>query len=286
MTTSVTITGSGTPMPSPGRAGPGALIQHDDTAIQVDAGRATALRLADAGISMPNLDALLVTHHHSDHMLGIPDLVLGRWISNGPRPCPSLPIHCPVGPVEQFVGNLFDRIGPDIENRFNQLRYVDPPDPTVHAFEPTAEPTTIAKYGEIVVDSVLVEHGGLEPAVSFRFTTPDGVIVISGDTRACDAVERFAAEADVLVHEAFSPELLARRGLPPHGIENMAHHHADAEVLGALAARIEVPHLIVTHMIPSPMNDAETKLFAEAVRGAGFAGELTIADDLFTAALG
>ena len=226
MTTAVTITGSGTPMPTPGRAGPGALIRHGDTAIQIDAGRATALRLVEAGLALPGLDALLVTHHHSDHMLGITDLVLARWISNGPRPCPSLPIHCPAGPAEIFVGSLFDRLGADIENRRAQFPYVDAPEPTVVPFEATAEPTLVAEYGEIAIHTVSVDHGGLEPAVCFRCTTPDGVILISGDTRVCGALEQLAADADVLVHEAFSPDLLARRGMPAPVITNLSHHHA------------------------------------------------------------
>ena len=286
MTTTVTITGSGTPMPTPGRAGPGALIRHGDTAIQIDAGRATALRLVEAGLALPGLDALLVTHHHSDHMLGITDLVLARWISNGPGPCPSLPIHCPAGPAETFVGSLFDQLGADIENRRAQLPYVDAPEPTVIPFEATAEPTLVADYGEIAIHTVSVDHGGLEPAVCFRFATPDGVILISGDTRVCGALEQLAAEADVLVHEAFSPDLLARRGMPAPGITNFSHHHADVGEVGALAARLDVSELVITHMIPSPMNAEETAVFANAIRGAGFVGDLTIADDLFTATIG
>lgn len=282
MTTTVTITGSGTPMPSPGRAGPGALIRHLDTAIQIDAGRATALRLADAGVALPGLDALLVTHHHSDHMLGITDLVLSRWISNGPGPCPSLPIHCPAGPAERFVGSLFDQLGADIASRRAQLPYVDGPEPVVIPFEATAEPTLVAKYGEIAIHAVIVDHGDLEPAVCFRLTTPDGVVLISGDTRVCDALEQLAAGADLLVHEAFSPDLMARRGIPAPGIANFAHHHADVGEVGALAARLDVSELVVTHMIPSPTNAEETGVFTDAIRGAGFVGDLTIADDLFT----
>ncbi|MCY4632596.1 MAG: MBL fold metallo-hydrolase, partial [bacterium] len=80
MTTSITITGSGIPMPSPGRAGAGVLVRHDDTLIQIDAGPATLFRLTEAGIDITRLAALVITHHHSDHLMGIPELVLTRWI--------------------------------------------------------------------------------------------------------------------------------------------------------------------------------------------------------------
>ncbi len=83
MATSVTITGSGNPGPSPDRAGPGVLVRHDGLNLQFDAGRATVMRLTALGVRPPELDALFVTHHHSDHLTGLADLVLTRWILDG-----------------------------------------------------------------------------------------------------------------------------------------------------------------------------------------------------------
>lgn len=286
MATSVTITGSGTPMLAPGRAGPGALIRHDSTAVQVDAGRATVLRMAEGGFDLTELDALLVTHHHSDHLLGITDLVLARWFAFGQQPCPPLSVYSPIGPAIDYLEHLFDHLEPDIQSRIGVTGYPIRPEPTVHAFESaTFGQTDVATMGEVRIETTTVDHGDLAPAVAYRFTTPDGVIVISGDTTVCPAIESFARGADVLVHEAFSRELMAHRGAAPERIDRLAHHHADATAVGAMAARLEIPELVITHMIPSPQTDADRKTFIAAVRDGGHEGSLTVADDLYTATI-
>lgn len=284
MTTSVTITGSGTPILAPGRAGPGTLIRHDDTLVQVDAGRATTLRLAEAGVSaLTDIDAVLVTHHHSDHVLGLTDLFLTRWVHNGPRPYDPPTVHCPVGGAVDYLEHLFDHLRPDIESRRGVSGYPDDPHPRIVPFE--APPTGVVRVldvGAISIDATVVDHGDLAPAVAYRFTTPDGVVVVSGDTCACSAVEELAKGADVLVHEVFAGGLLTTRGTPPAIIERLAHHHTEAALLGAMAARLDTPTLVATHMVPSPANDDDRAFFEHAIRDAGFTGDLTIANDLHT----
>lgn len=284
MATSVTITGTGTPMVAPGRAGPGALVQHGDIALQVDAGRATTLRLAEAGLDLADLTGLLLTHHHSDHMVGVPDVVLTRWIANGTKPCPPLPVHCPDGRIVEFIGQMFAGLEFDISSRTDLFGYPSRPEPDVHTFAPSADaPVHVATFDDIVVEAVAVDHGNVEPAVAYRFSTPDGVIVISGDTAVCPQLEGFAQGADILVHEAFSPELMTRRGAPPARIEHMRHLHSDVGKLGAMAARLEVPQLVVTHLIPAPPTPEAASVYVDGIRAGGYEGDLVVADDLHTA---
>ena len=283
MATSVMITGSGIPLPSPGRAGAGALVRHDDTLIQVDAGPATLFRLTEAGVDITRLASLVITHHHSDHLMGIPDLVLTRWIRNGERPCPPLPIHCPAGHAVDYVASLFHNLQPDIEARIGLAGFPDRPDPTVHPFEPRESPTAVATFGEVLVESVLVEHGGVRPAVAYRFSAPDGVVVVSGDTRACDAVEDLAAGADILVHEVLSSAKLIELGLPRRRVERLGRLHAEAPTLGALAARAGVAQLVLTHLMPAPEGPGDEAALVEAIRSGGYDGSVTVASDLHTA---
>lgn len=286
MATTVTITGSGIPMLAPGRAGPGALIRHGDTALQIDCGRATALRLVEAGVRPLDLDALLLTHHHSDHLVGLTDILLARWVSNGPNPYPAFPLHCPAGPAVDYVAHLFDQLGPDLDSRRAVSGYPDDPHPRILAFDAPTETTEIARYGDVVVETTTVDHGELAPAVGYRFNTPDGAVVVSGDTVVCDAVERMAAGADVLVHEAISPECMQHNNLPSWLTEKLLEHHAEASTVGAMAARLDVPALVITHAVPSPRNDDDRAFFVDAVRHGGYEGDLTIADDLFVASVG
>ena len=285
MATDVIITGSGTPLPSPGRAGAGALVRHDGTMIQVDAGPATTLRLTEAGVDLTELAGLVITHHHSDHLMGIPDLVLTRWIRNGAHPCPALPIHCPAGHAVDYVESLFGNLQPDIEARIGLAGFPDRPEPAVHPFEPQETPAVVATFGDVLVESVLVEHGGVRPAVAYRFTTPDGVVVVSGDTRACDAVERLATGADILVHEVLRSARLLELGLPARRVERLGRLHAEAPTLGALAARAGVAQLVLTHLMPAPEGPEDAAALAAEVRSGGYVGNVVVAPDLYTATI-
>ena len=285
MTTAVTITGSGIPMPSPGRAGAGALLRHDGTLIQVDAGPATLFRLTEAEIDLTQLAALVITHHHSDHLMGIPELVLTRWIRNGALPCPALPIYCPAGAAVRYVESLFDNLEADIEARIGLAGFPDRPEPEVHPFEPAAHPTVVARVGDVLVESVLVEHGDIQPAVAYRFTTPDGVVVVSGDTRACDAVERLATGADILVHEVLRSAKLLELGLPARRVERLAQLHAEAPTLGELAARAGVAQLVLTHLMPAAEGPDDTAALTAEVRSGGYTGNVVVACDLHTATI-
>ena len=277
------ITGTGIPLPSPGRAGAGALVRHLDTMIQVDAGPATTFRLTEAGVDITKLAALLITHHHSDHLMGIPDLVLTRWIRNGKNPCPPLPVHCPKGAVVDYVESLFDNLQADIEARIGLAGFPDRPEPTVHPFDPHPKPTVVVTINEVLVESVLVSHGGVKPAVAYRFATPDGVVVISGDTRACDTVEALATGADILVHEVLSSAKLIEEGLSPERVERLGRLHAEAPTLGALAARAGVGQLVLTHLMPAPRSPQDAEELIESVRSGGYDGDITVASDLYTA---
>src|SRR5262245_42468281 len=107
MTTEVILTGTGTPGPVPGRAGAGTLVRAGQVAVQVDTGRATVLRMAEAGTHPGQLDALFLTHVHSDHVHDVPDVTMTRWICNkhGEDTGP-LPIVAPEAPTARFVRRM------------------------------------------------------------------------------------------------------------------------------------------------------------------------------------
>lgn len=279
MTTSVTLTGTGTPMVVPGVAGPGVLVQHGPVTIQIDVGRGTVMRLGDLGVDLTALSAVLVTHHHSDHMVGLADLLMSRWLEEVATLAgqPPLPVVVPEGPAARIARHVLDVWEEEIQLRRTHTGRPDHPAPGVVAFEPVEVPAEVYRLDAVTVDAVLVDHRPVQPAVGYRVTTPDGRVVVSGDTALSPAVEELAAEADVLVHEVF--RRAAVEGLLSDA-DAIAAYHSEARDVGALAARAGVRRLVLTHLIP-PIRDADDELgFVEDVRAGGFAGELLVGRDL------
>jgi len=285
MTTSVVLTGTGVPRPDPRRAGPGVLITTDEVALQFDAGRATTMRMAEAGITAAALDAVFITHHHSDHVVGLVDIVMSRWLQGRPPPAP-LAIVAPVGPSARFVQRMLDPWDDDIAVR----SYESPaggPTFDLQAFDPSdgVEPIEVWTVGGVTVTALAVHHEPVEQAVGYRISTPDGVIAISGDTVACAEVEQLAASADVLVHEAFHRAAVEPFfDAAPH-LRAVADYHADTPAIGASAARAGVATLLLTHLVPAPSTPAEEQSFIDAVRAGGYQGEIIVGHDLTTVTL-
>lgn len=284
MTTTVTLTGTGVPIPSPGRAGAGVLVRHGTTVLQFDAGRGTVLRLAEAGVGLHEVTALFVTHVHSDHVIGLPDLVMGRWIQDHVWRTGPLDLHLPEGEAAGFAARMLDPYAADIALRMEHVQEA-PPEPRLHAFACGSEPREIWSRDGVTVEAVAVHHEPVPDAVAYRVRTPDGTVVISGDTRVCDEVEELSRNADVLVHEACRITALhaAVAGTP---FEKIFSYHADTVALGGLAKRADVRHLMLTHLIPAPGDAAGEREFAHDVRLGGYEGVLTVGRDLMTATIG
>ena len=277
MTTTVTITGSGCPIPDADRAGPGVLVEVDDLRLQFDVGRSTVQRLAGAGIDRAQIDAVFVTHHHSDHLVGLQDLVLTRWVMARGEVTEPLPIVVPAGPAEDFVDEMLRPWRHDLDVRAAHANRTDEVTLDVVAFDIPDSPAEVWRRGEVTVIAGQVRHEPVHPAVGFRVESPDGVVVITGDTLVCDEVAELAAGADVLVYEAMRFEVIEQR--PPH-LQFILDYHADTRLIGAQAAELGVPVLVLTHFIPAP-NDPETlNDYVRDIRDAGFEGELVVADDL------
>lgn len=288
MSTSVTITGTGCPIPDANRAGPGVLVRHQsgeggELLLQFDTGRSTVQRLAGANVWIPDLSAVFLTHYHSDHVSGLYDVVLTRWVMDrGDRSAP-LPVVAPNGATTSFVSTLLDGWRDDIAVRQGHTGRTTVPSVDLIGFDVPDAPTAVWRSGEVTVTAGQVRHEPVEGAVGYRVDTPDGSVAISGDTLVCDEVAALAEGVDVLVYEAMRFSFF--EDLPAHR-QFVTDYHADAPAIGRQAAELGVPRLVLTHLIPAPTNDAERRLFVDEVRRGGFEGELVVADDLYTTAVG
>lgn len=272
----VTLTGTGTPIPRPHRAGAGVLIEHEDLALQFDTGRATVMRLAEAGRACQDLDAVFLTHHHADHVAALPDLLISRWIEGARHP---LPVIAPAGPLDDFGRDVLDLYEHDIAVRRQHTGRPPVPPPAWTAFEASPTPKSVWSSNGVQVASVTVRHEPVRPAVAYRIEAAGRRVVVSGDTRVCEEVERLADHADLLVHEAVRVDAVG------NGRSYIAKYHADTVELGAMAARAQVQHLVLTHLEPAPMTDADERAFKDDVHRGGFHGEVTVGHDLLRISL-
>ncbi len=281
MATSITITGTGTPEIRPERAGAGVLVRSGGIALQFDAGRGTVMRLAGAGQKLTELDALLITHHHSDHIVGVPDLVMTRWLDDIQRlGQPDLPIYAPHGEAADIIEGMLDVWQNEIAMRQLHTHRPNRPQMDVRRFSPSKTvPVLVAHLGDVEVSAVAVEHDPVVPAVGYRIDTPDGSVVISGDTAVCRQIGELSRDVDVLVHEAIRAEGLADLVSDP---EALLAYHAECSQIGSMAQKAGVKLLVLTHLVPSPDTPDEVSAFERDVRSGGYRGDLVVADDLTT----
>lgn len=283
--TTVTLTGTGVPHPAPGRAGAGCLVRHGDVALQFDAGRGTVIRLTEAGVRPYALTAQFITHVHSDHLVDLADVAMTRWVEQQLHPTGPLTIVAPEGVAARFVRRMLEPFEDDLHLR---VEHVDakPIEIDLRTFAVTTEPSTVwtSSDGSVRVEAVAVHHEPVPEAVAYRVTTPDGVVVISGDTRVCAEVEDLARGADVLVHEAARVTAMAP-AIAGTVFETIFSYHADTVPLGGLAERAGVRHLVLTHLIPPPSSPDDEQRFERDVRTGGYTGRVSVGCDLMTVAV-
>lgn len=284
MSTRVIITGTGTPVYEPRRAGPGVAVEFNGRVLQIDAGRATVLRMAEADLDIRALEGVFLTHAHSDHVVGLTDVLMMHWLENTALPNPApLPVFAANGVAERLIRRLLDPWDEEIAMRRTHLGYTHDALPSVHTFNASTTPKVIYKDSDLSVSSFAVRHEPVASAVGYRVDTPDGSIVVSGDTRVCTEVEAAAQGADILVYEAFCPAAVPDGLLSDPG--RLATYHADTKQIGQSAARLGVPTLILTHLIPAPRTERERQLFIQDIRAGGYEGNLVLAEDLYETTL-
>lgn len=282
----VVLTGTGVPHPGPGRAGAGVLVRYRDgdrrVNLQFDAGRATVLRLSEAGVIPPKLSAVFLTHLHSDHVIDLADVVITHWVQQQLHQSPPLTIVAPEGPTADFVRHVLDAYDDDLHVRMEHTGASRPTfdlAPFVAAFEPHVVWRDVESG--ISVTAVAVHHEPVPDAVAYRVDSPSGSVVISGDTRVCREVEDLSRGADLLVHEACRRQAM-HSAIAGTVFENIFGYHADTVELGEMAERAGVPRLVLTHLIPQPSDEDDEAAFAADVRQGGYRGELTVGRDLMS----
>jgi ribonuclease Z len=271
--TKIILLGTGTPYPDPNASGPATAVVVGQRVFLFDAGAGVMRRMNAADLPISGPEAVFITHLHSDHTLGYPDLILTSWIM---RRTSRFPVFGPTG-LRRMTNHLLAAFSEDIEIRTKGLEREVPGGYKVNVRE--IGPGLIYHRDGVRVMAIAVPHGSWKNAFGFRLDTPGRSIVISGDTRPSPALEASARGVDVLVHEVYSASHLREEDRPGGKLwpQYMREFHTSDIELGQLAARAKPKLLILTHTIRMGATDEE---LLTAIRAGGFTGEVRIARDL------
>jgi ribonuclease Z len=264
--------GTGGPLPSPDRAGPSTLVRSGNRSFLVDAGRGVQLRLSAAFGAVTALDAVLLTHLHSDHICDLNDVITTRWImAFGPSP---LTIYGPVGTaalVDRTMAMLTDDIGYRIAHHDDLTE-----GPIVNVVEVTSG--VIVDDGVVRIIAAPTDHAPASPSVGYRFEIDGTVVAVAGDTIPCAGLDLLVDGADCYVQTVVREALIRPLGLPR--FLDVLDYHSSTVTAAQTAAKGGVKHLIFTHPVPAPQPGTEGEWLAEAA--AHFSGPVDLAADLFT----
>ena len=245
--TRVIVLGSGTPNADPDRSGPALAVVVNGAVYLVDAGpgivrRAAAARFGrDDSLAIAKLGIVFLTHLHSDHTAGLPDLLLTPWVLGRTAP---LRVFGPRG-TQAMMEHLALAYGADVRIR---LRGGEPSNKTGYrATTRDVSPGLVYRDANVTVTAFAVAHGAWPQAFGYRFQTADRTIVVSGDTRPTDELLRQCVGCDVLVHEVYSAERFATRA--PAWQRYHARYHTSTFELAALAARAKPKLLVLYHQL-------------------------------------
>lgn len=257
------LCGAGGPLPDPNRSGPCVAVIAGGSLYIVDAGTGGARNLGRLRYNLGKIEAVLLTHFHSDHIDGLGELATLRWVQ-GNHTTP-LPVYGPPG-IEKVVSGFNAAYALDAVYR--NTHHGDSVTPLSghgmlpRSFEvpPPRESRKVLDKNGVTVETFVVDHTPVRPAVGYVFRYKDRSIVISGDTSRSDSLEAVALKADLLVHEALSPALVGimnnaasmtnNKGLEKITVDILDYHATPVEAAGS--ARVaKVRHLLFYHVVPA-----------------------------------
>jgi ribonuclease BN (tRNA processing enzyme) len=245
--TQIVLLGTGTPNADPERSGPCVAIVVNDTPYLVDFGPGVVRRAAAAhkkgvsGLAVNKLKTAFVTHLHSDHTVGYPDLIFTPWTLERKEP---LQVFGPRG-IKAMTGHLLAAYKEDIEIRTNGL---EPSNKTGHkVIAQEIKPGVVYRDANVTVKAFPVKHGSWRQAYGYRFETPDKVIVVSGDCTPDENIVQSCNGCDVLIHEVYSTTGFAKR--PPEWQKYHSSFHTSSRELAELATKAKPGLLILYHQL-------------------------------------
>jgi len=274
---SVITLGTGAPIPSLDRASSATLVIAGNKTVLIDFGRGALIRLAQARLL--KTDLLLFTHYHSDHISDFGELMVTRTIAGAKTP---LPVIGPEG-AKKVVDGILGAF--DMDKQYRVTHHGDGFNGAgMEAPVTEAQPGVVYDEGGLKITMFEVDHRPVEPAVGYKFEYKGKSIVVSGDTIKVPKMIEMSQGVDILVHEAMNKNLVemgAKRmdaRLQKMSKDLYTYHTPHTEV-AEIAKEANVKKLVLTHMVPSPMNAIMGFMFKKGM-GKIYKGPIKMADDL------
>jgi ribonuclease BN (tRNA processing enzyme) len=260
-----------------GRKNPANLLMIDGEPFVIDCGYGVADGLVRAGLGLERLSTIFISHHHSDHNLEYGNLIYCGWVSNLRR---RLQCYGPVG-LEQMTRDFWALNRIDIATRMADEGRVDPR--TLVAAHDLSGSGPVMETGRVRVRALLTPHPPLKQAFAYRFDTPYGAVVFSGDTAANPGLADFARGADTLVHEVVLPagvdELTKNVATDREAMkQHLLGAHTTPQEAGRIAARAGVSTLVLSHFVPGDIAWITDEMWRKAAAET-FSGRIIVAHD-------
>lgn len=267
----------GGPRPRRANSAPAQVIVCNGTAYVVDCGDGVARQLVFAGVPLPTVRHIFITHHHSDHNADYGNLLLLAWAS-GLRTRIDTWGPPPLGRMTEL---FFEMNASDMNARIEDEGRV-PLVPLVHPHE-LSSADVVLHDDNITVTAALVHHPPVTPAFGYRFDAPDRSIVISGDTTPSENLVALAKGADVMIHEAlYAPAIDRLVANVPNAArlkQSIVSHHTTAEDAGRIAQKAGVKLLVLSHLVPPDDPTVTDQMWIDEARK-HFDGPIVVGKDL------
>lgn len=279
----VTLLGTGSPQPTINRFGPGVLVQAGGQTLLIDCGRGITMRMVQAGIKLGAVNKLFITHLHSDHVVGIPDLWLTGWLEiPSAQRKGAFQVFGPVG-TKDMMEHLERAFDWDIRTRIADQKLAKE---NVEISITEIKEGVVYDANGVKVTAFGVDHGDLvKPAFGYRIDYGGRSAVVSGDTRFNENLIEHAMGADLLIHQvaAVRPELLASPVF-----QTILAHHTKPEEAGVVFARTK-PRLAVFYhfsLLGTPQVPPMTEQDVVDLTRKTYSGPLLVGEDLMTFRIG
>ena len=274
----VILLGTGSPRPAPNRNGPSTLVEAGGLKLLFDMGRGNTVSLFRAGIPLGSIDAHFITHLHSDHVNGLPDLYLTGWLgvpyANRTRP---FLVYGPQG-TKAMMEHLYAAFAEDRRIRIADEKY---PLAGISIDAHDFEAGKVFERNGVTVTAFRVFHGELiEPAFGFKVEHKGHSVVLSGDTKYSKAVEEAATGSDLLIHEvaAVAGDVEAVLASSP-AYRAILDHHTDPAQAGRLFAAAKPKVAVFSHIVTPSNPPADAAEILRQTRTT-YAGPVVVGEDM------